>query len=312
MTDHKPNTLIEDAFKKALQPTPQRSADKPCDQDALTDAIAGAVDPANFYMRAEHYGNVAGSEETAAAVNEIARNKARAALAAIATAGHEIRPPDKPCDPADPCSTAYDLASERNTLDGLWAETKDRLDAALAQVARLREAMAAIVARSENGELGTSRTRDMAGLARAALAETSEREIEALSSVIDAVLQDAMASGIGIARIAPDEFFARGDRPCTCHPSERPAKCQKKYALSDCLAALAETADTPAPAPTDDGWTAWEGGECPVAGGTMVEVVFRSRISSAVGLARNWDWSRGPAPVSYDIVAYRIAEARDE
>ena len=152
----------------------------------------------------------------------------------------------------------------------------------------------------------------MAGLARAALAETSEREIEALSSVIDAVLQDAMASGIGIARIAPDEFFARGDRPCTCHPSERPAKCQKKYALSDCLAALAETADTPAPAPTDDGWTAWEGGECPVAGGTMVEVVFRSRISSAVGLARNWDWSRGPAPVSYDIVAYRIAEARDE
>ena len=52
MTDHKPNTLIEDAFKKALQPTPPRGA-------------------------------------------------------------------DKPCDPADPCSTAYDLASERDTLDGL-------------------------------------------------------------------------------------------------------------------------------------------------------------------------------------------------
>ena len=32
----------------------------------------------------------------------------------------------KPCDPADPCSTAFDLASERNTLDGLWAETKVR------------------------------------------------------------------------------------------------------------------------------------------------------------------------------------------
>ena len=76
---------------------------------------------------------------------------------------------------------------------------------------------------------------------------------------------------------------------------------------------MGETADTPAPAPApaDDGWTAWEGGECPVAGGTMVEVVFRSRISSAVGLARNWDWSRGPAPVSYDVVAYRILEARN-
>ena len=51
----------------------------------------------------------------------------------------------KPCDPADPCATAYDLASERNTLDGLWAETKDRLDAALAQVARLRGALEIIV-----------------------------------------------------------------------------------------------------------------------------------------------------------------------
>lgn len=63
-----------------------------------------------------------------------------------------------------------------------------------------------------------------------------------------------------------------------------------------------------APLTASDGWTAWEGGKRPVAGETMVEVVFRSRIGSAEGLARNWDWSRGPAPVSYDIVAYRIAE----
>jgi len=174
MTDHKPNTLIEDAFKKALQPTPQRSADKPCDQDALTDAIAGAVDPANFYMRAEHYGNVAGSEETAAAVNEIARNKARAALAAIATAGHEIRPPDKPCDPADPCSTAYDLASERDTLDGLLSETKDRLDAALAQVARLREALTKIQLTSMNGMRWDDKIVVIENLAGDALVETAD------------------------------------------------------------------------------------------------------------------------------------------
>ncbi len=51
----------------------------------------------------------------------------------------------EPCDPADPCSTAYDLACERNTLDGLLSETKDRLDAALAQVARLRGALEIIV-----------------------------------------------------------------------------------------------------------------------------------------------------------------------
>lgn len=40
---------------------------KPCDQDALIDVIAGAVDPANFGMRPEYYGNVAGAVEMAAA-----------------------------------------------------------------------------------------------------------------------------------------------------------------------------------------------------------------------------------------------------
>lgn len=198
MTDNKPNTMIEDAFKKALQPTPRRGAGKPCDQDALIDAIAGAVDPANFYMRAGHYGNVAGSKETAAAVNDIARNKARAALAAIATAGYEIRPPDKPCDPADPCSSAYDLASECNTFDGLLRETKDRLDAAMAQVTRLREALrrtatdiraqtkaSELYARDERHwpgfpsatEISIGNFREIADRAeRAALAETADPE----------------------------------------------------------------------------------------------------------------------------------------
>ena len=120
-------------------------------------------------------------------------------------------------------------------------KTKDRLDAALAQVARLREALAAIVARSENGELGTSRTRDMAGLARAALAETD---------------------------------------------------------------------DTPAPAPADDGWTAWEGGECPVAKGATVELKFRDGGQSVEPANTVRWWSRGFA-VAADIVAYRIVEARD-
>ena len=50
----------------------------------------------------------------------------------------------------------------------------ERAEKAEAEVARLREALAAIVARSETGELGTSRTRDMAHLARAALAETAD------------------------------------------------------------------------------------------------------------------------------------------
>ena len=58
----------------------------------------------------------------------------------------------KPCDPADPCATAYDLASERNTLDGLLSETKDRLDAALAKALNQE-------CRSEERGLAVVRTR---------------------------------------------------------------------------------------------------------------------------------------------------------
>lgn len=49
-------------------------------------------------------------------------------------------------------------------------EQTTRAEAAEAQVAALREALAAVVARSENGELGTSKVQDMARIARTALA----------------------------------------------------------------------------------------------------------------------------------------------
>lgn len=65
------------------------------------------------------------------------------------------------------CAVAYRLMAEHKTAEA-------RAEKAEAEVARLREALAAIVARSETGELGTSRTRDMAHLARAALAETAD------------------------------------------------------------------------------------------------------------------------------------------
>jgi hypothetical protein len=88
----------------------------------------------------------------------------------------------KPCDPADPCATAYDLASERNTLDGLWAETKDRLDAALAQVARLREALQAFVDDADGAALVRGRDIEKA---RAALAETAATPAPAPSPADD-------------------------------------------------------------------------------------------------------------------------------
>ena len=155
----------------------------------------------------------------------------------------------KPCDPADPCPTAHDLACERNTLDELLAETKDRLAAALAQVARLREALEWY---GENARL---------------------------------------------ARLIHSE----GDKG--------------RHAIAEdggkrARAALAETADTPAHAPANDGWTKWEGGECPVPKGATVELKFRDGGQSVEPANTVRWWSRGFA-VSADIVAYRIVEARD-
>lgn len=160
----------------------------------------------------------------------------------------------KPCDPADPCSTAYDLASERNTLDGLLSETKDRLDAALAQVARLRKALADLLSAYEQ----------------------------------------------------PDRQICCTARDCGCRGAT-----VRDQAEHYARAALAETADTPAPALADDGWTAWEGGECPVAKGATVELKFRDGGQSVEPANTVRWWSLGFA-IAADIVAYRIVGARDE
>jgi len=167
----------------------------------------------------------------------------------------------KPCDPADPCSTAYDLACERNTLDGLWAETKDRLDAALAQVARLRGALEIIVGCFDAAVIEGLYDR---------MAEQDNQDPGSLHGLI-------------ARRILHAEPVAR--------------------------AALAETADTPAPQPADDGWIAWEGGECPVPADAHVEVKFRDGDTDRRE-PRDWNWRRFDGPKT--IVAYCIVGARDE
>lgn len=47
----------------------------------------------------------------------------------------------KPCDPADPCPVAQDLASENRTLDGLLAEATERAKDAEARSERMRAAL---------------------------------------------------------------------------------------------------------------------------------------------------------------------------
>ena len=61
--------------------------------------------------------------------------------------------------------------------------------------------------------------------------------------------------------------------------------------------------------PASDGWTAWEGGECPVAEGVVVEVRYRDTRTAQLYSPRQFRWRHEQN--MFDIVAYRIVEARD-
>ena len=63
-------------------------------------------------------------------------------------------------------------------------------------------------------------------------------------------------------------------------------------------------------APASDGWTKWEGGECPVADGVVVEVRCRDTRTAQLYSPRQFRWRHEQN--MFDIVAYRIMEARDE
>ncbi len=58
--------------------------------------------------------------------------------------------------------------------------------------------------------------------------------------------------------------------------------------------------------PADDGWIAWDGGECPVREDAIVEIRWRDRATD-IDLAGFYDWSvqNGEYSAS-DIIAYRI------
>lgn len=62
------------------------------------------------------------------------------------------------------------------------------------------------------------------------------------------------------------------------------------------------------PPPADEAWLPWEGGECPVAPETYVEVKLRNGRGSANLQARNWTWTWAFKNDEHpgDIIAYRI------
>lgn len=75
--------------------------------------------------------------------------------------------------------------------------------------------------------------------------------------------------------------------------------------VADRLEAKAE----PQPAPSNDGWIEWNGGECPVPKGTLIDVRHRDGeefldVAALIDLpCQDWeyDWSCG------DIIAYRLS-----
>ena len=78
----------------------------------------------------------------------------------------------------------------------------------------------------------------------------------------------------------------------------------------DVIIAKAEAAFA-APQPANDGWIPWEGGDCPVAHSTTVDVRLRSQ-GEGCDVASNWRWlheTRGKSILKgTDIVAYRVVK----
>ena len=82
--------------------------------------------------------------------------------------------------------------------------------------------------------------------------------------------------------------------------------------LKNARAAIAKAEATLAdPQPAEDGWIPWEGGDCPVAHSTIVDVRLRNQ-GEGRAVASNWRWyheTRGnPILEGADIIAYRVVK----
>jgi len=64
--------------------------------------------------------------------------------------------------------------------------------------------------------------------------------------------------------------------------------------------------DAEKPAELGDGWFQWNGGDCPVPAGTMVQVRFRRGGNESSRIAEALEWEHGKLGWWWDIVAYRI------
>jgi hypothetical protein len=77
------------------------------------------------------------------------------------------------------------------------------------------------------------------------------------------------------------------------------------YTMPENLPPIPSTATMPDP----DGWIAWNGGACPVAPTTLVEIRLRDGTVSGPIRAGVPTWRHAPyAGAQFDIIAYRLAK----
>ena len=71
-------------------------------------------------------------------------------------------------------------------------------------------------------------------------------------------LSDFIPISEAVARVVGRVMRRQRERPCTCHPSEAPVPCQRKYAFSECMTAFVrkQQADAQANQIKTDGQTA--------------------------------------------------------
>lgn len=101
-------------------------------------------------------------------------------------------------------------------------------------------------------------------------------------------------------------------------PDSVAVRCPDPHSAANYTATLAAALDVVAANAADDGWIEWGGGECPVPGGTPVEVRHRGGrklIGSALWnngmMSCNWRVfnPNDPSPRYTDIIAYRVVRS---
>ena len=57
-------------------------------------------------------------------------------------------------------------------------------------------------------------------------------------------------------------------------------------------------------------WLDWNGGSCPVADGTLVDIKFRDGSTENAINATRWSWKHLPGDPGSDIISYRLVEPK--